>query len=118
MYKSNKNQHIFERDFDVQQTLDLLNLTTFVFWSWGPEEITRVITKGYSNGKLVDQTDRPRGLAFTVNGRKFQGWVVITLDWLDVYAVHFLNEDFELLDSCRDVYVDVLVETIDDRVES
>ena len=110
-----KIKTLLERDFNYLETMKVLNNSTIIFWSWGPDEIKAINGFGYSEGRVADRVVMSRGLMFKVNGMKFQGHVLITLDWLDVYVVHFITD--EGIKTVRDVYVDMLIEVIDREVE-
>jgi hypothetical protein len=73
-----------------------------IVWSWGARGWTNIQNKA---------------LAFRVSGLKFKGYVVITLNFLDLYDVDFMNIRGEVKCSKKDVYCDVLVQVIDNVVE-
>jgi hypothetical protein len=93
------------RDFNIEDALNNLTRNRSIWWSWGVEKITKL-----KHGKSV------RGMSFQVNGMKFQGVVVVTVNGLDYYEVRFLKEDgsFELF---GDIFCDNLVQVIDEYVE-
>jgi len=93
------------RDFNIEDALNQLTRNRSIWWSWGVQNVTKL-----KHGRSV------RGMSFRVNGMKFQGVVVVTVNGLDYYEVRFLKEDgsFELI---SDIYADNLVQVIDEYVE-
>lgn len=90
------------REFDVQETLQLLHHPTpAIFWSWGVEQ------KFNYNHK---------GLLLKVDAHRHKGWLLISLSFMDLYDVH-LFEDGKIKDSIKELYFDQLLNTIDDRIE-
>lgn len=96
---------IFQRDFNVWETQSLLTSRPNVWGSWGVN--LKSITN-FSNKCLV----------FKPNGRYFKGFVCVTLGWDDVYQVHFVSNTYKLMKSIDGVYFDMLVDTIDEYVET
>ena len=91
-----------QREFNTNETLQLLKASGSVFWSWG---VSKVIN--YNN----------EGLLIRVNGHHHNGWVFITLAWNDTYTVHIVNQRYNVKESIEDIYFDMLVECIDKKVE-
>lgn len=84
----------------------LVSMTdTAILMSWGIQEFMATIDK-----------DLP-GLKFRVNGRLFQGYVLICLNGSDYYEVYLLNEE-ETRCISDEVCFDELGEIIDRHVES
>ena len=84
----------------------LVSMTdTAILMSWGIQEFMATIYK-----------DLP-GLKFRVNGRLFQGYVLICLNGSDYYEVYLLNEE-ETRCISDEVCFDELGEIIDRHVES
>lgn len=101
-YIMKKLQTLTRREFNTNETLQLLKLSGPVFWSWGVS-------------KLINYNDK--GLLIRVHGHHHNGWVFITLQMNDTYAVHYLNQGYTIKDSVEDIYFDMLVDTIDTRIE-
>jgi hypothetical protein len=59
-----------------------------------------------------------RGVLLKVNGLKWNKWVYITLNFMDYYEVHLLNDMLEIHTKIEDVFCEDLVETIDKLIES
>ncbi|GHA43530.1 hypothetical protein GCM10007103_25850 [Salinimicrobium marinum] len=95
-------QTLTEREFNTNETLQLLKASGPVFWSWGVSEIIN-----YNN----------EGLLLRVKGHHHSGWVFIILQWNDTYRVHYLNQRYNVKDSASEIYFDMLVNEIDTRVE-
>lgn len=68
---------------------------------------------GFHNAKAIED-----GLAFQVQGFKFNGRVEITYDegW-DLFDIRLINEDGSVKEQAEGVFVDGLVSTIDLMVE-
>lgn len=92
----------FCRQFAVAQTLMLLRRYGFKFFSWGAEK--------YMN--LNDYA-----LIFKVHGHHHKGYVLITLNGLDLYDVRLITTTGRIKETIEDVYADMLFDTIDEKVE-
>lgn len=90
------------RDFNVKELYSNIAVGNVKVWSWGAHE--------YAN--MAD-----KGLIFRVQGHHHKGWVLVTLDWNDVYIVHLINTDATIKQTIQGVYDDILIETIDNAVE-
>lgn len=97
-----KLQSLTEREFNTSETLQLLKASGSVFWSWG---VSKIIN--YNN----------EGLLLRVHGHHHNGWVFIILQWNDTYRVHYLSTQYNVKDTANEIYFDMLVDTIDKRVE-
>jgi hypothetical protein len=79
---------------------------TMTVWSWGAKNFTNLQNKG---------------LAFKVNGHLFSGNVAITLNGSDLFDVDFCNIRGNQTDktpmSLEDLFVDQLIDLIDEQVE-
>ena len=75
-----KVQPFFERDFDINETLWLLqNTNQSVYMSWGVTDIKHF---------------PPHGLMFWTNGHHHVGWCLVTLAWNDTYTYRLFNQDW------------------------
>jgi len=92
----------FQRTFNPSETLQLLNRYGFRFWSWG--------ANGFKN--LANQA-----LFFKVHGHHHKGYVLITLNYADLYEVRFLTTRGNIKDTITDLYFDQLFDAIDEKVE-
>ncbi len=95
----------FQREFNVRETLSLVTYNKIIWFSWGVNLNT---VKNLSDKCLL----------FKVNGRKFKGFVCVTLGWEDLYQVHLVSNDYQLKESMEGIFFDELVKRIDDRIES
>jgi hypothetical protein len=95
---------LIERSFDVNITVQQLNVKRHKVMCWGIPKYNN-----FKDGMLL----------FEVTGLKFQGWVVITLSWMDTYTVRYYNfsMDKEILEMDTDVYCDDLTDIIDAKIE-
>ena len=91
-----------EREFNPQETLNVLTHNKLVYWSWGVSKRFNMFNKG---------------LSLKVSGRHHKGWVVITLSYLDTYSVYMVSNKGEVKNECHEVYFDQLTEIIDNRIE-
>ena len=103
-------QPLLERDFNYNETMSVLKHNLNIFLSWG-----------VSNIQLVDvdkqDKDYVKGLLLKVNAHRCKGYVFITLAWDDTYTVNIINNRGVISDTYKDVYFDMLVDVIDDRIE-
>jgi hypothetical protein len=93
---------LMKRNFDPQQTMEVLTHNRNTYWSWGVSSACNMDNKA---------------LVLKVNGHHHKGYVVITLDWMDTYIVNIISTHGTLKDTYENVYVDELVTRIDDRIE-
>jgi len=98
---------LIKNEFDYKETCNVLGLNKSIWWSWGVSQIIPV---------RKTQKDNYCGLLMKVNGHHHKGYVLITL-LNDIYQVHIINNRGRILNSYEEVYVDVLVEVIDNRIE-
>ena len=94
---------LVQREFEPQQTMDVLANEPMVVMSWGARNFAQ-----YKN----------KALFFRVSGRLHKGIVCITLAWDDTYTITLLNLKFEVKQTRTDVYFDELVNNIDHMVET
>jgi len=76
-------------------------------------QIVVVMSWGFHNAKAIED-----GIAFQVQGFKFNGRVEITYDegW-DLFDIRLINEDGSIKEEALGVYVDGIVSTLDNMVE-
>ena len=98
-----KFKQYFEREFDINETLHLIQHTNRnVYWSWGVDNIHHFPNKG---------------LLIRVNGHHHTGYVLITLAWNDTYTYRLFNDDFTVKKEVTEVYFDELQHRIDLDIE-
>jgi hypothetical protein len=94
-----------QRDFDPKETIKVLTHNRNIWWSWGVPT---------SSIKIIGT----KGLLFKVSGNHYKGLVYITLSWMDLYDVHFLNRNGDVKgEKIEGLFFDQLVEVIDNRIE-
>lgn len=93
---------ILKREFNLQETLKLLQLNKTIFWSWGANSFIN-----YDN----------KGLLFKVSGMIHKGSVLITLAWDDTYTVDLFNTQGTHKKTLTNIYFDDLVNRIDSAIE-
>lgn len=76
-------------------------------------QVIVVMSWGFHSAKAIED-----GLAFQVQGYKFNGRVEITYDdgW-DLFDIRLINDDGSVKEQVEGVYVDGIVSTIDNMVE-
>jgi len=92
----------FEREFNTKETLQVLSINKSIFWSWGVSKILNFEHKA---------------LILKVSARRFKSYVVITLAWNDTYTVTLVNTQGKVIKEFKEIYFDMLVETIDEEIE-
>jgi len=91
-----------ERGFDpIELFHNMKNLQTV--WCWGA-----------SSWKI----HKDKWLRFKSNGFLFKGHVYITLGWNDTFTIIYTSIMGKVIDIQTDIYVDVLIETIDKKIET
>ena len=93
---------LLERDFNLNETMEVLSYDKSIYWSWGVSK---------------RQNLNDKGLLLEVNGHHHKGSVLITLGWNDTYCVYILNNRGKILNEYKEVYFDLLTEMIDNRIE-
>lgn len=97
-----KIDYLYEREFDTNQTLQVLHHNKNIYWSWGVSQLFNCHNKG---------------LLMKVNGHHHKDYVLVTLSWDDTYKVSYLNRELNVIGTDEMVYFDELVERIDNRIE-
>lgn len=97
-----KIDYLYEREFDTNQTLEVLTHNKPIYWTWGVSQLFNCNNKG---------------LLMKVNGHHHKDYVLITLSWDDTYKVSYLNRELNVIGTDEMVYFDELVERIDNRIE-
>ncbi len=87
-----------------------------------PVELANALKKGApctvsSWGARAWVKNKDQWLRFQVSGHHHCGHVYITLGWTDTFTLYFTSVEGEIVDKINNVYVDNLVQTIDNRVE-
>jgi hypothetical protein len=95
-------ENLVQREFNVDETVQLLKLNQTVFWSWGVERLLN-----YQN----------KGLLLLVNGHHHKGWLLIVLAWNDTYSYYLLGANKTIIKEQHEVYFDMLQGLIDKDVE-
>ena len=95
-------ENLIQRDFNVAETVQLLQLNQPVYFSWGVERLLN-----YQN----------KGLLLLVNGHHHKGWLLIILAWNDTYSYYLLEANKTIKKEQHQVYFDMLVDMIDKDIE-
>lgn len=95
-------EELVQREFNVDETLQLLKQNQNVFWSWGVEKVLRVKNKG---------------LFLLVNGHHHKGWVFIVLAWNDTYSYYLIEDKKVIKKEVHDIYFDELQNRLDKDIE-
>lgn len=108
-----------ERSFFTDQTVSVLMIDKIIPMSWGLSKMVKIQSAEY--------TEEQAGLIIDVNAKHFKGAVLITLGWNDTYTVRYFEKNVSngIVDVIerkdyeqKEVYVDVLVESIDSTIET
>ena len=91
-----------EREFNPQETLQVLTHNRTTYWSWGVSKLLNMFNKG---------------LCLKVSGHHHKGWVIITLGYTDTYSVYIVSNKGEIKSEHHMVYFDELTERIDNLIE-
>ena len=91
-----------EREFNMQDTLRVLKMDINVYFSWGVSSLTN-----FENKVLI----------LKVNGHHHKGLVLISLAWNDTYTVTIASTQNNVKKTYKEVYFDMLVDTIDKHIE-
>jgi hypothetical protein len=106
MAKLNKNfeniENLLQREFDVNETVKVIQHNKSVYWSWGVERLL--------NFKNL-------GLLLLVNGHHHKGWVLIILAWNDTYSFYLLEPNKTIKKEQHEVYFDMLQNCLDKDIE-
>lgn len=97
-------QEVGQRSFDPQELAGALRKGAFwTVGSWGAHAWTR---------------HEDKFLRFKVQGRLFTGHVYIILGWDDTFTLYFTTTHGAIKDIKEGIYVDMLVDVIDRKVET
>jgi hypothetical protein len=104
----NEKQKLYEANKEIAKTIltQIHTLDKWAFGAWGAREFITL--------------SNPPGLQFRVNGAKFQGKVIITLNGKDLYDIQFglsVKATFIIKHKEHDIYAEDLVRIIDEYVE-
>lgn len=91
-----------QREFNPNETLQLLNAYGYRFWSWGANGFKNMFNKA---------------LFFKVQGHYHKGYVLITLNAADLYDVRLYTTTGKVKDTLTDLFFDQLFDAIDEKVE-
>ena len=86
---------------------EILLSQLMVVFSWGAHDFESIPESEEGEG----------GLIFSVNGFKHAGKVKVVLNWLDLFDVYLINQDGTLKEKIENVFVDSLINVIDNAVE-
>jgi hypothetical protein len=95
---------IGQRPFDTTELINALRKNAF--WtvaSWG------------AHAWMIN---KDQWLRFMVNGRKHKGHVYIALGWNDTFTLYFTTSRGTIVEKMEEIYIDMLVPTIDKFVET
>ncbi len=95
-------QSVGEREFNLQETMALLKGSGSIYWSWGVSKLMNFENKV---------------LTLKVNGHHHKGYVFISLAWNDTYTVNIVSTHNNVKNTFKEVYFDMLVNTIDKEIE-
>jgi hypothetical protein len=93
---------IGRRDFNTVEIHALLSRKNPIMLSWGAHNFVK-------NGS--------KWLRFEVNGHHFKGQIYIVLAFNDTFTLYYVDNNFQVVDIQKEVYIDMLIDTIDKKVE-
>lgn len=96
-------KEFLQREFNLNEALAVLKSPINIYWCWG-------VSKVYT----VDET----GIILKVNGHLWKHYVLISLAWDDTYIVTLLDKEFMPTESRKNIYWDVLQDTVDKMIET
>ena len=100
-----KIDYLYQREFDTNQTLEVLTHNKTIYWTWGVTQLYNCHNKG---------------LLMKVNGHHHKDYVLVTLSWDDMYNIYFLDKDMNIPNEnerIEGLFFDQIVEVIDNRIE-
>lgn len=90
----------------AEYILSIFKHYTTTVWSWG-----------FHNPVAIEECEEGEGgLMFNVEGFNFKGQVKVMLNWMDTFDI-YLIKDGMVIEALNDIYVDSLVDVIDQKVE-
>ena len=92
-------------------------INTQYLWSWGSHAY-RIFTEGQFTSQLKPHLG---GLVFRVQGRKYHGNVIITLEASDTYHIYYgqlRKGEIKIQAEQSDVYVEDLMDILDSFIET
>jgi hypothetical protein len=93
------------RQFDITELMSLLRHDMNKFWSWGSHAFT------------IDNKNNTKMFRMTVSGHHHKGHLYIFLNGLDLFDVYLTSNRGTIKDIIKDQYFDMLVDSIDRRIE-
>ena len=91
-----------DRPFDVSELFNALKGGGRIIWSWGAHAWT---------------AHKDKWLRFKANGHHHKGHVYITLAFDDTFTIYYTTTRGTIKGIDTNVYIDVLIETIDNKIE-
>lgn len=77
----------------------------------------KAITWGARGWTVLQVAGRSMGLKFRVSGNHHKGYVVLTVNGLDLFDIYLLNMKGEVKEKIESIYLEDLIDTIDKKVE-
>lgn len=99
----NFEKHTCRQFDDVKGLMGFFNAHKAIVWSWA------------ARGWTVDKDHKV--LRLRVSGHHHKGYVWITVNGSDLFDIYFTNLKGEIKKEAKDVYLDMLIDTIDVHVE-
>ena len=100
-----KMKDLYQREFDVRETMQVLQTPINIYWCWGVEP------------KPLNLYNK--GLLLNVNGHLHDAFVLITLGWDDTYTVTLLDKSHNMVgEPHTGIYFDMLQYTVDQLIET
>jgi hypothetical protein len=102
---NNKLTELYQLEFEVKETLQVLQTPLSIYWCWGVEP------------KPININNK--GLLLKVNGFLHKDFVLVTLGWDDTYIVTLLDKNHQMIgEPNKGIYFDMLQYTVDKLIET
>jgi hypothetical protein len=108
------------RGINAEDVVQILRSNNIVVMSWGTEKLTGFGSPSFysGNNNIAD------GFGFKVNGRLHKGWVLITVNSLDLFDIYLTAPQLKfgstegMKPTVSDVFIEDLMETLDYLIET
>lgn len=97
------------RNLNVPEFKTLLTSDTTKFMCWGVEKFEPL---------YIETTENVRLVVFSVNGIIHKGLVYISVNGSDLFNIYLTTYEGELVRTIEDLYFDMLVDSLDEAIES
>jgi hypothetical protein len=108
------------RGINAEDVVQILRSNNIVTMSWGTEKLTGFGSPTFyaRNNNIAD------GFGFKVNGRLHKGWVLITVNFADLFDIYLTKPQLKfgstegMKPTVTNVFIEDLMETLDYLIET